>query len=374
LAWADVQADGRLEPAVSKYVVMMGTDPAGQGGIASVVSIYLAEGLTHQFNVRYCVSHRNQAGLAKFWLGLRAGVQLLVWLLGGRVALLHVHTASGMSFARKSIYLAMARGLGVPTVFHLHGGGFQRFVAELRFGWMKRWAQHTLKSSTQVFTLSASWRSYVQELAPGTCATVIVNPVRLPQKPSSCNEEQHRVLFLGRANQAKGAFDLVAAVGRLRAAYPGMRLAIAGDADAAALQRQIEQCGAQGCVEVLGWLGTDERAMQLQRAQIFALPSYHEGLPMAMLEAMVYGKAVVVTPVGGIPDAVEHEANGLLVQPGDIDALAAALARLFSDQPLRRKLAQAAQERAEQHYGADGVLQRVAQCYDSLGVQRRAVS
>jgi glycosyltransferase involved in cell wall biosynthesis len=75
---------------------------------------------------------------------------------------------------------------------------------------------------------------------------------------------------------------------------------------------------------------------------VFTLPSYNEGLPMSMLEAMAAGKAVVVTPVGGIPEAVQDHENGLLVPIGDVDQLVYAFRQLFSDVALRRTWGQGA--------------------------------
>ncbi len=357
--------------AEHKQVVLIGPDPAGQGGIASVVSIYLTDGLAARYPLTYCVSHVNHGRVAKVWWALRGGVCLLGLLLRGRVALLHAHSASDVSFVRKSMYLALARAFGVPTVFHLHGGEFHRFVGGLRWNWMRRWVEITLRKSSQVVTLSQSWADYVQGLAPGIQAEVVVNPVHIPQGPPGSPEEPQRVLFLGRAGKPKGTYLLVDAVARLRQRHPQMRLAIGGDGDLEALNAHIALRGLQDCIEVLGWVGPAQRTQQFERAQIFALPSLDEGLPMAMLEAMAQGKAVVVTPVGGIPEAVQDGVHGLLVPPSDLDALEQALERLLVDEALRQRLGQAARARACERYGAEQVLQRVGAVYERLGVVRR---
>ena len=91
-------------------------------------------------------------------------------------------------------------------------------------------------------------------------------------------------------------------------------------------------------VTFLGWIGEAERTNQLYRAGILALPSFQEGLPMGILEAMKFGLAVVTTPVGGIPDVLQDGYNGLLVPPGNAEMLAQAIRRLFDDEALQARI------------------------------------
>lgn len=85
-------------------------------------------------------------------------------------------------------------------------------------------------------------------------------------------------------------------------------------------------------------------------ASVFVLPSYAEGLPLAILEAMAWQCAVVTTPVGNIPDVIESESNGILVAPGDVEGLAEALRRLVEDDDLRRRLSLNARRAWEEKY------------------------
>ena len=121
-----------------------------------------------------------------------------------------------------------------------------------------------------------------------------------------------------------GVYDLLAAVAALAPQFPNVRLAVGGDGDLALLRTRAAQLGIAERLDVLGWIGAQEKADQLARASVFCLPSHAEGLPMAMLEAMAVGKAIVVSRVGGIPEAVVDGDNGLLVPPRDVQALASA--------------------------------------------------
>jgi len=113
------------------------------------------------------------------------------------------------------------------------------------------------------------------------------------------------------------------------------RVVAAGDGDAERLRALVTAAGVDDTVDVLGWIGRDERDALLARAGLLVLPSSHEGLPMAVLEAMAWGVVPVVTPVGGLPEVVLDGVNGVHVPVGDPPALAAALSALVTD-PARR--------------------------------------
>jgi glycosyltransferase involved in cell wall biosynthesis len=103
------------------------------------------------------------------------------------------------------------------------------------------------------------------------------------------------------------------------------------------------------------------------------LPSYAEGLPMSVLEAMAAGCPVVATNVGGMPDLITNGVDGLLVPPGDPDALAAALQRILRDHAFAQQLGNAARQTIANRYTAERSLERLEQMYAGLGVRRAAV-
>jgi len=102
-------------------------------------------------------------------------------------------------------------------------------------------------------------------------------------------------------------------------------------------------------------------------AQVLCLPSRREGVPLVLLEAMSFGLPVIATPVGGVADYVEHEDNGLLVPPGDIDALAVSIAMLAADPELRARLGEAGRRRIAEQAGPDTIARRWRETYAELG-------
>jgi glycosyltransferase involved in cell wall biosynthesis len=101
----------------------------------------------------------------------------------------------------------------------------------------------------------------------------------------------------------------------------------------------------------------------LDEADLFLLPSHAEGLPVSMLEAMAAGLPVIVTPVGGIPEAIQDGRNGLLAQPRNPEELAAAIRRLLTDEGLRSRLGQRARQTVREHFDIGVAVGRLRTIY-----------
>lgn len=345
---------------------MIGTALSGKGGIAAVVSVLDHDGLFEREGVRYLATHAEGSRASKVRIALAGFWRIALACLTERPAVVHAHSASHASFFRKSLLLLIARRCGARTVFHLHGGGFRDFATNESGPLARWWIRHTLEASSVVIALSDGWAAIVSGFAPKAKVRVVPNSVDVASLSSGFVEEPGRILFLGRADTSKGVYDLLAAVAALASAFPDIRLAVGGDGDLALLRTRAAQMGVDERLEVLGWVGAQDKADQLARASIFCLPSHAEGLPMAMLEAMAVGKAVVLSRVGGMPEAVADGDNGLLVPPRDVQALAEVLSRLLSDEVLRRRIGARARQTVAERYSTAVVSDKLSRVYRDL--------
>ena len=350
---------------------MVGTALDGRGGVSAVVGVLRAAGLFERERVAYIASHRDGARLPKLGAALRGLWQAACACFGSRPAIVHVHAASHASFLRKSLVLWLARLSGAQTIFHLHGGGFRHFASNQAGPLLQRWIRHTLRASSCVIALSNDWAAFVRDFAPGARVEVVPNAVVLAAPQSGPGRaEPGRILFLGRVAASKGVAELLAALAQLAAQRPDLRLVLGGEGDLAWARGLASRFGVAERVELRGWLDAQQRTLELDRAWLFCLPSHAEGLPMAMLEAMAARCPVVVSRVGGVPEAVRDGIDGLLVPAADTPALAAALARLLDSESLRARLAQAGRERIEAAYSSDVVCGRLAAIYQQLAGAR----
>lgn len=160
----------------------------------------------------------------------------------------------------------------------------------------------------------------------------------------------------------KGLADFVRAAGHVIARRPEARFVIWGDGPVRPeLDRLIRESGLSDRVTLAGATLQPEAA--LRELDIFVLPSLSEACSNALLEAMVAGRAVIATRVGGTPAVIEHDVNGLLVPPGDPLALAHAIVRLIEEPGLAAALAAQAQRRVAAEFGLDRMLARIDALY-----------
>ena len=349
-------------------VLMIGTAPGGQGGVASVIDVLRQGGLFERESVRYLSSHREGSRGAKAGAAFNALWRTSLACLRERPAVVHVHAASRASFVRKSLLLLIARSSGCRTIFHLHGAEFDRFAGAESGAAQRWWIRHTLERSSVVIALSDSWAAFLRGFAPAARIVVVPNSVPLPPavELDRTKEQPGRILFLGRVDAGKGVFELLEAVAALALSCPQIHVVIGGVGQLDQVRRRAVDLGIGERVSLPGWVQGADKQRELALSQVFCLPSHAEGLPMALLEAMAAAKAVVASTVGGIPEAVADGANGRLVAPGDAAALAGAIKALLGDAALRARLGDAARATVRERFSTEAALGQLSTLYREL--------
>jgi glycosyltransferase involved in cell wall biosynthesis len=351
----------RREPRALWVSTSLGT----KGGIATFVRGMSRTPLWQQWNVVHIATHRDGSVATKI-VKFCSCLPAFVWqLTTRRPTVVHLHVASYGSFYRKFVLSVIAWSLRVPVVTHVHGGQFELFYKNSS-AVVQQLIRGMLSRSSAVVTLGGAWAHRLQAIAPDAMVRVLPNAVRAgtPVDQPGPNEPV-RVLFLGRVEADKGAFDLINAWHQMQAALPGVPhplLTIAGDGDVDHAIEQARALGVAATVEVTGWVDPADVPALLRRSQVFVLPSYFEGQPMAILEAMANGLCVVSTPVGGIPDLIGDRC-GILVQPGDIDGLADVLREVTTNSALRTTLGSAALARVCDEFEIDSLWRKFDELY-----------
>jgi glycosyltransferase involved in cell wall biosynthesis len=266
---------------------------------------------------------------------------------------------------RKTICAMLAKALRAPVVLQVHVGEpeLERFrdrvdaVSIAAFRWAFGHADKVLSvGAASAREVEEHYGARGVEVLPNAAPAPIAGPV-----PDPAPAGRARLLYIGGFHDpVKGGEVLLDALPAILAAHPEVAVTIAGPGEPPARLASVN-----GSAQWLGWLDADAKARALREADIFLMPSTSEGLPVALLEAMAYGKPIVATRVGGIPDVLADGTEGLLVPPGDVDALAGAVTALVADPDRAWSLGRAAKERVAE-LGPDTIARRLDLVYQEV--------
>lgn len=171
-------------------------------------------------------------------------------------------------------------------------------------------------------------------------------------KPATRAKATHlQIVCVGRLVSAKGQHILIRALSRLHAKGHAVHLTLVGDGpDLPSLKQEVVKSKLEASVTFRGALNHDETRLQLADADIFALASFAEGVPVALMEAMAMAIPCVSTCIAGIPELIRDKEDGLLVPPSSVECLSSALESLVVDRALRERLGAAGRERVLERY------------------------
>jgi glycosyltransferase involved in cell wall biosynthesis len=350
--------------------------PPPAGGIPTWTLGVLASPLAERFEIRVLDTSpsdkdtvtgdsRFRAGRAADALRILSG--LVRELIRFRPDLLHVNTPYSWAFLRDGLAVWVARAFGVRTVLHFRGGDFPEFVRGSR-PLLRRAIVATLRRADRLIALTGPTREFLVTVVDPTRVATVPNFVRLEDLGSPPDRRARapgpvRILFVGWLLEAKGVRELLETAESL----DGAHLTLVGPEDTAFVATLRERLAALGDrVRVLPPRPREEVIALYREADVFVLPTWREGFPNVVLEAMAAGLPVVATPVGAIPDAVRDGREGLLVPVRDAKALARALATLVGDPELRLAMGARARARAESVFSLPAIVAQLEDVYRPL--------
>jgi glycosyltransferase involved in cell wall biosynthesis len=305
--------------------------------------------------LRTALRLRGEGPRAVIWQLFYFGQGVVLWHYCKRAGLRHIHAHFANVGADVALLAAAVGGPGWRWSFTMHGPTELYDVSWFRLG-------AKVESAAFVVCISDFARSQLMGLVDArhwdklTVVRCGVDTTALAARPSdgSRAEGPISVLCVGRLVPVKGQLVLLEAVAELVRGGHDVRVGLVGagpmhDELAAAARR----LGIEERVELTGPLGHPEVLERMRAADVFCLPSFAEGVPVVLMEAMALGVPVVTTRVMGIPELVEDGVSGLLVAPGSRSELVAALRRLIDDGQLRAALGEAARRRVEAEHDLD---------------------
>ncbi|KQA21385.1 glycosyltransferase family 4 protein [Vibrio metoecus] len=340
-------------------ILVISVSTEGKGGIATVVSTFLNNDyLKSMFIIKHFSTSKPGSKFIKLTTTLYAMSIFPFVLLFNDFKLAHIH---GGSVIRKSYYALWLSLFKIPTIYQNHAANIDLYY-ECSNGLKKYYLDFVFSLYDMRLCLGYFWVNTLERLTNYRW-NILYNPV--PNlNVTKVDTETCNFTFIGELSKRKGITDLLNAFAMNE--VENARLLIAGNGDIAQLSYLCTELGISNKVEFLGWINNKQKLDLLARTDVVVLPSYAEGLPMSILEAMSAGLPVITTSVGAIGDAITNNVNGLIVEPGNISDIFLAINELASNPDKRIEFGIAAKNKFDDFFNEDIVARKLACYYSDL--------
>ena len=351
-------------------VLVVGPRPPPLGGVQLVIEAQLRSSLARDFELHVVDTSKrrlhwaveNPTWKTPFYLARDWG-RLIRALVRLRPDAVLVHAAASVSFLRDWIFMATARLAGAKVVCHYHGTLHARFPScETRFGrvvgrlLMAAAQRVVVLGPTYQREMGKAWKRADLAWSPNVADVALFRAAPARAAPWLAPGERG-VLFVGRLSAPKGIYDLFDAVPSVLERHPEAKFVLVGAAESAALElvlrAEAERRGIARSLVFLGSLEGGAKAAAFVSSQMIVVPSWTEGFPLVIPEAMAAGLPVIASAVGAIPDFVRDGEDGFLVAPRDRRALAERIVGLLDDEALRRRMSERVRGRALREFAIE---------------------
>lgn len=352
-------------------VCMIVPDSMVKGGIAAVVNGYRGSKLEKDYDVIYVESYKDGSKLAKLFKGIRGYFHFAKVLLWDKPDIVHIHSSFGPSFYRKLPFIYMASWAEKPVINHIHGADFDEFYVNAGEN-KKQLIKKVYSKCSVLIALSEEWKLRLSDIVPKEKITIIENYSILHENALTQRLQRkcgNNVLFLGELGKRKGCYDIPLVAQKVKEKIPNVKFILAGagtSEDEMKIKEMFSDRLLSENVVFPGWVRDKEKDKLLCDADVFFLPSYNEGMPMSVLDAMGYGLPIVSTNVGGIPKIVKNEVNGYCCNCGDADSLSDGIINILSDKEQREKFAKGSISIVKNGYSIDLHISALEKLYEEV--------
>ena len=303
---------------------MCGNHPSNKGGMTSVIEqIREYDWEKEGIELYFIPTFKPGNVFEKTLYFCIAYIKIFFFLLFQKPDLVHMHMSYKGSFTRKYMIHRLCVLFEIKDVIHLHGSEFKAWY-DMSTAKKKNKIRRLLNEANFFIVLGEKWRKIILEIEPKTNIYVISNGIAIPQETVVWNENKLNLLFLGVLIPRKGVVDLLKAVLKIKdyILTNNIKLQIAGTGECEdELKKFTKEYDMSSFVHFCGWTSGEKKQKLLKSCQIMVMPSYNEGLPISLLEAISYGMPIIATDVGDISSVVKNNDNGILIEPGNIEEL-----------------------------------------------------
>jgi glycosyltransferase involved in cell wall biosynthesis len=359
----------------SPVVLILGPHRTAVSGVSTHLNLLMESSLADEYDmVHFQVGSegRDESPPGKLLRLLASPFFLAAAIVFRHASVVHINTSlNTRAYWRDLMYLAVAKMFGARVVYQVHGGALpQKFFAGSPL--LTAFLRWTLRLPDKVLVLARCELDAYRKFVPEQDVVALPNGIdcrpygAIPTVASS-SEHPLRLVYIGRVAREKGLYETLQGLRLAHELGVDARLVVAGSGvEEARLRRYAQALGIAPRVCFVGPVFGSDKIRLLGGADVMILPSYSEGLPYALLEAMAAGIPVIATPVGAIPDVVSDGTHGFLVPPRDGKAIAESLAILAGDRERLSWMSRACRRRIRAAFSIDRLAQELALHYAQL--------
>lgn len=341
-------------------------------GIATAVNTVVNNSIIrNNYTILYIntSNYENSNSLVNSIIFIKSLSRYLRQLMRNRISIAHIHTSHDRSFYRKSIFISLSLLFKIKIILHIHSSKFDSFFVGA-YGIKKKIIGFFLKKCDAIILLCQDWKEKIDRKFNVKHTFVIGNASPLnPKQAGACAKHARsngiKILFFGFLIKTKGISDIIDIAAKLKENSASYRIIVGGKGqEKQNLIKDIKEKDLHN-VEYQGWVSGRKKLELYRNSDIFILPSYNEGMPMVILEAMAFGLPIIATRIAGIPDIVVDNENGYLLNPGDVNGFVEKIELLALNPGLRKSFGNRSKTIVKS-FSADRIAAKWQQIYQAI--------
>lgn len=339
----------------SMRIILAGPALSVKGGLSRQAGFLLNSRLKGKYRLDYLETHVSGGKVSKFFKALGAFTKLKFKFMFNPPHMLLIYMSGDASFFRKSLIALIAYFFRVKTVIYCHSFDIDHFYARSNEP-VKKYMSYIFKRADRVIALSDCWKQSLSYISGREDISVV--PPSSPEIELFTEDGREKkydkndgILFMGQLEERKGIYDLLKAFAEISGEDRiDAKLILSGEDSSGNVKKFINDHNLDKKVNLTGWVDGEQKRKVLQECGIFVLPSYAEGFPLVILEAMASGLSVIASDTGSIGEIIKDGVNGYIIKPGNIELLKSILMRLLKNPEEVRKTGQAAVQTVRMSY------------------------
>jgi len=349
----------------NEKILMIGPSFDCQGGISAVSKMLYDYLISMKYPVYHLGSTIEGVFSKRYLFTLYSYIKFIKFFFTTRFSFVHVHCSTHHSFYRKLFYIILAQILGSKILLHVHPERFYDFYKKGN-KYYRFFVKRILTRSEIIIVLSDAIKKKFSKILPKEKICVLNNPVISSNFRCQKEKRGKMVLYLGWIIPEKGVYDILEAIPGVIEQEPSAIFVFCGTKEIDKLKSICENAQHRNHVYIREWVSDQEKSNLLSKSIMLILPSYTEGFPNVILEAMASCLPIITTPVGAIPEIIQHKINGFLIEPGDVESLKETILILLKNPELCIKMGKANEKLVKDKYDIRIIGKKLLNIYSQI--------